>query len=120
MPASGMALCEPASDDNAASLPVIQVGRRQAASSAAAKMLASEMLGTPLLAAPRRVSRAVRHTAAPHANYTPSLRPYTVRKGDTLDSIAKKRELSVKEVVQYNAKSLKETSAFAAWLSTCP
>jgi hypothetical protein len=40
--------------------------------------------------------------AAPRAEYTTSLRPYTIRKGDTLDSIAKKRGLEVKDLNQYN------------------
>jgi hypothetical protein len=57
--------------------------------------------GAPLLrAAPARA--AARTVAAPRAEYTSSLRPYTIRKGDTLESIAKKRGLSIKELQQYN------------------
>lgn len=48
---------------------------------------------------------------APRAGAS-NLRPYTIRKGDTLESIAQKRGLSVKEVVGYNKNAkLSTTSA---------
>jgi len=68
--------------------------------------------GAPLLrAAPAR--SAARAVAVPRAEYTSSLRPYTIRKGDTLDSISKKRGLSIKELQQYN-KDLTSVGASAS------
>jgi hypothetical protein len=68
--------------------------------------------------------------APPRAGVAPDLRPYTVRKGDTLDTIAQKRGLAVKDVVSYNKKITAKsapallgdrarhlTSARQAWLS---
>jgi LysM repeat protein len=84
------------------------------------RALGSGLAGTPLLVRPHRAGRAASRgvRTAPKANYTPSLRPYTVRKGDTLDSVAKKRGLSPAEVVKYNAKSLTVKSACAAGLQS--
>jgi hypothetical protein len=64
-------------------------------------------LRAPAASAALRRASGVRASArvaapAPRAEYTSSLRPYTIRKGDTLDSIAKKRGLSVKDLNQYN------------------
>ena len=85
------------------------------------RALGSELAGTQLLVLPRRAGRpascGVR--AVPRCNYAPSLRPYTVRKGDTLDSVAKKRGLSPAEVVKYNAKSLTVKSACACRPAFC-
>jgi hypothetical protein len=64
-------------------------------------------LRAPAASAALRRASGVRASArvaapAPRAEYTSSLRPYTIRKGDTLESIAKKRGLSVKDLNQYN------------------
>lgn len=64
-----------------------------------------------------RVPRSL--PAAPRASYAPALRPYTIRKGDTLDSIAKKRGLTLKDLTQYN-KTLTEKSATERWLRATP
>ena len=79
------------------------------------RALGSELAGTPLQVRPHRAGRAATCgvRTAPSCNYAPSLRPYTVRKGDTLDSVAKKRGLSPSEVVKYNAKALTVKSACA-------
>jgi len=62
--------------------------------------------GARARAPPPRVARI-----APRAGAS-NLRPYTIRKGDTLESIAQKRGLSVKEVVGYNKNAkLSTTSA---------
>ena len=53
-----------------------------------------------------RVQRFSRALSVTQAGISPSssLRPYTVRKGDTLESIAQKRGLTVTEVGSYNKK----------------
>jgi len=61
------------------------------------------MLSRPTRFAPR--------TSAPGVA-TCAMRPYTVRKGDTLDSIASKRSMRVEDVKKYN-KSLKADGALA-------
>lgn len=65
-------------------------------------------LNVQLRAAPGGVAvvRRVRARAAPaaaaRAEWAASLRPYTIRRGDTLESIAAKRGLEVKELHRYN------------------
>ncbi len=75
----------------------------------------------PALRAPRATAAGARSPAvAPRANYAPSLRPYTIRKGDTLESIAKKRGLTLKDLTQYNKKlTEKSASRLARRLCCC-
>ena len=49
-------------------------------------------------------ARAVRAPFSPRAAGQAAMRPYTLRKGDTLESIARKRSMSVDEIKKCNSR----------------
>ena len=72
------------------------------------------------VAAARRVRVCAAPALAARADWAASLRPYTIRRGDTLESIAAKRGLEVKELHRYN-KNLGAKGAFGErCLLQCP
>ena len=66
--------------------------------------LAARVAVAPRVASARRSSLARgRAAVAVRASGQPAMRPYTLRKGDTLETIAQKRGMSVDEIRKCNA-----------------
>ncbi|KAJ9517164.1 hypothetical protein QJQ45_009080 [Haematococcus lacustris] len=56
----------------------------------------------PVLAAPSRAQVCRRPLVVAGASFQGTVRPYTLRKGDTLESIARKRDITVDQLINMN------------------